>query len=159
MHIGICATNGFRIQVPYLLKDLADMMYDVDRPRLPEDNTMPGSINMDFNGEEDHNILASTKEFCYWWNVPRVSDVDVVSEEELPRVTCSVTAAHFIVFLKNISIPLSLPTLSSICSQSTAVQLEKVRKEGKKFVEPRLPVPGLASRPVIGFRIFQTRNL
>ena len=87
-------------------------MYDVDRPRLPHDNTVPGSINMDFNGDQDRNILASTKEFCYWWNVPRVSGVDVeVSKEGLPRVTRSVTAAHFRAFLKKVKIPLCLPTL------------------------------------------------
>ena len=88
------------------------MMYDVDRPRLPEDNTLPGSINMDFNGEEDRDILASTKEFCYWWNVPGVSEVDAMSEAELPRVMRSVTAAHFRAFLKNVRIPFCLPPLT-----------------------------------------------
>ena len=114
VHIGVCAVNGFQIQIPYLIKDLADMMYDMDRPHLLKDNTVPGSINMDFNGEEDRNILASTKEFCYWWNAPRVSDVDVVSEGELPRVTRSVTAVHFRAFLRNVSISFALSTLASI---------------------------------------------
>ena len=87
-HIGICAINGFCIQIPYLVKDLADMMYELDTPTFPENNTLPASINMDFNMEEDSEILGLTKDYSYWWN-------PTAPEMEVPRVTRSITNAHF----------------------------------------------------------------
>ena len=94
-HIGLCAVHGFRIQIPYLVKDLADMMYDLNGGPSPDDNTLPASINMDFNAAQDHNILTSTPSFCYWWEKPVVSEVQGDSSgpstEDTPRVTREVT--------------------------------------------------------------------
>lgn len=93
VHIGICATNGFRIPIPYLIKDLGDMIYELD---TPEHNTLPGSINMDFNADEDSDILESTEDFTYWWNI---TDAEV----EIPRVTRHVINSHFYAYFHAVS--------------------------------------------------------
>ena len=106
-HVGICAVNGFRIQIPYLVKELADIMYYSDGPHLFENDTLLASINMDFNEEEDRKILGSTKDFCYWWKntVAPEGDIDPTTEE-LPRLTYSVTTSHFNDFWHGVSIEL-----------------------------------------------------
>ena len=106
VQIGVCAANGFRIPIPYLVKDMADMMYDMDRPLLPNDNTLPASLNMDFNAEEDENILGSTKPFCYWWKVVSLEPEVDGSDVNLPRVTRTVVADHFKAFYHKVFIPL-----------------------------------------------------
>jgi len=103
------------------------MMYELDGPRLPEDNTLPASINMDFNGDEDQNILASTKDFCYWWKNVSVSKVDKASVPDLPRVTRSVTAAHFKEFLKKARIPFCY-----ISFQSTSIFYDRPQQISSK---------------------------
>ena len=109
-HIGVCTVHGFRIQIPYLVKDLADMMYDLNGGPSPDDNTLPASINMDFNGDQDRNILQSTPSFCYWWDKPVLSegesDSSGSSTEDSPRVTHEVTEAHFKAFWEGVSIAL-----------------------------------------------------
>jgi len=106
-HVGFCAVHGFRIEIPYLVKDLADMM---DGGPSPDDNTLPASINMDFNGNEDHKILASTPKFCYWWEKPVLSEGETDSSgssvEDVPRVTREVTDAHFKAFWEGVRISL-----------------------------------------------------
>jgi len=87
-HIGFCTVNGFWIKIPYLVKDLSDMIYDLDPPELPENNMLPASINMDFNGEEDAEILAQTREYCYWWTFK-------LSDKNIPWVTPAVVFDHF----------------------------------------------------------------
>ena len=67
---------------------MADMMDEIDPPGLPENNTVPASINMEFNSEEDNEILGTTPDFCYWWNCTE-------SEINPPRVTGSIIRAHF----------------------------------------------------------------
>jgi len=57
-HIGYCTVNGFRIPIPYLIKDLGDMIASPFPLSLPKDYTLPGSINMDFNSEEDIDVLG-----------------------------------------------------------------------------------------------------
>ena len=51
--------HGFRIPIPYLVKDLTEMTHEPIPLILPDNNTMPGSINMDFNREEDLDIIGS----------------------------------------------------------------------------------------------------
>ena len=66
-HIGVCTVNGFRIQIPYLVKELADIMYESDGETLFDSDALLASINVDFNKEEDNKILGSTEDFFYWW--------------------------------------------------------------------------------------------
>ena len=80
------------------------MMDDLDGGPDPQNNTLPASINMDFNGDDDRNILASTADFCYWWkNSPMVGEGDVELSAE-DRVTRRVTEAHFKSFWHGVSI-------------------------------------------------------
>lgn len=55
------------MHIPYLLRDLTDIFTDIAAPAMPQYHTLPASINMDFNAEEDAEILEQTKEHCYWW--------------------------------------------------------------------------------------------
>jgi len=146
--------QGFRIQVPYLVKDLADTMYDLDGGPSPEDNTLPASINMDFNGAQDRKILASTPRFCYWWEkhvVPEgEGDASGSSAEDFPRVTHEVTEAHFKAFWHGVSILLlsiSLSISHNISYQSTTIMREGIKARGRRNVDMNPPVPGLAPKP------------
>jgi len=67
---------------------MADMMDQIDPPGLPENNMVPASINMEFNSEEDNEILGMTADFCYWWKCDE-------SDPNPPRVTRSIIHAHF----------------------------------------------------------------
>ena len=65
---------------------------------------MPASINMDFNREEDLDIIRSiTKDHAYWWN--RWVPESVAREEDLefPEVTRQVIEAHFREFYRGVS--------------------------------------------------------
>lgn len=99
-HIGVCAINGFRIPTPYLVKDMSDMSYEVNPPTF---NTLPASINMDFNRKEDNYILGSTAKFCFWWErrVPTSSPME--PELKNPEVTWRVTNDHFLLWVKTVS--------------------------------------------------------
>jgi hypothetical protein len=87
---------------------MADMMYDLHGGPSPDDNTLPASINMDFNANQDRKILASTPKFCYWWEKPVLSegehDSSGSSVEDFPRVTREVTEAHFKAFWEGVRI-------------------------------------------------------
>jgi len=88
--------NGFRVYPPYLVKDLCDLIYELHPPELPKNNTLPASINMDFNGDEDALILGSTWAYHYWWKFPQ-SEAEV-EENGLRRVTYDIIDAHFTKF-------------------------------------------------------------
>lgn len=96
-HIGACTAHGFRIEIPYLVKDMADMMDDLNQPTVPDHNTLPGSVNMDYTADDDEEILAITKDYCYWWKYPPGSEV------ETPRVTRNIISRHFLDFYKVVS--------------------------------------------------------
>ncbi|KAF8955813.1 hypothetical protein BDZ97DRAFT_1926276 [Flammula alnicola] len=125
-HVGYCTVNGFRIQIPYLLKDVSDNILEIHPPREPEDNTLPASINMDFNAEEDAEILGCTKDYCYWWKSPE-------SEAEVPRVTCKIIQAHFKDFFTTVT-------------QKHMAQMEALGST--QNIQHNIgDVPGLAARP------------
>ena len=49
---------------------------------------MPASINMDFNREEDLDIIRSiTKDHAYWWNRQILESVALEEDLEFPEVT------------------------------------------------------------------------
>jgi len=103
-HIGVCTVNGFRVQIPYLVKELAHLMYESHGEPSFNNDTLVTAINLDFNEEEDRKILGSTKDFCYWWKNTGESKGNIdPTEEELPRVTHSVTASHFKAFWRGVS--------------------------------------------------------
>jgi len=92
------------------------MMYDLDGGPSPDDNTLPASINMDFNGVQDRKILASTPQFCYWWEKRVLSEGDGDSSApstEERQVTREVTEAHFKAFWHGVSISFPLLFISS----------------------------------------------
>jgi len=99
-HIGVCSVNGYRVNHPYLVKDLSDMIYEMHTPKLPDDNTLPASINMDFNGEEDDDILATTVPHHYWWKYPQFEEN--VREVGLRRVTKEIISSHFQEFFEKV---------------------------------------------------------
>ena len=110
------------------------MMYDLDGVPSPEDNTLPASINMDFNGAQDRKILASTPKFCYWWEkhvVPEgEGDALGLSTEDFPRVMCEVTEAHFQEFWHGVSIlspSISLSISHNIHTRALPLCMEESR--------------------------------
>jgi len=84
------------------------MIYDLHGGPSPDDNTLPASINMDFNANQDCKILASTAKFCYWWEKPVLSEDENNSSgspiKDFPWVTHEVTEAHFKVFWEGVGI-------------------------------------------------------
>jgi len=97
--------HGFRIPIPYLVKDLTEMTHEPIPLILPDNNTMPGSINMDFNREEDLDIIGSVrKDHAYWWNrrVPKLV-ADQEDDLEFPEVTRQVIKKHFKEFYQGVS--------------------------------------------------------
>lgn len=79
------------------MKDAADMLDSINTPTIPEDNTIPSSINMEFDAEDDAEILATTKDYCYWWKYPPGGEV------EPPRVTRHIISCHFRDYFKVVS--------------------------------------------------------
>jgi hypothetical protein len=79
------------------VKDTADMLDSINTPNIPEDNTLPASINVEFTAQDDANILATTKDYCYWWKLPPGG------EEETPRVTRHIISCHFRDYFKVVS--------------------------------------------------------
>jgi hypothetical protein len=73
------------------------MIYELDNPLIPDHNTLPASINMEFNADEDVDILESTKDFGYWWNFTG-------SEVEAPRVTRHIIHSHFHAYFHAVSL-------------------------------------------------------
>src|SRR6266699_6347439 len=153
-HVGVCAAHGFRIEIPYLVKDMADMMYDLHGGPSPDDNTLPASINMDFNANRDRKILASTPKFCYWWEKPVLSkgehDSSGSSMEDFPRVTREVTEAHFKAFWEGVRISSHIVSFQfnyDISQQSTHVKRGGIKDRGRMNVDMKPPIPGLAPRP------------
>ena len=67
VQIGFCAVNSFRITIPYIVRDMCDMLHNVFPPAIPENNMLLGSINMDYTAEENAEILAETEHHGYWW--------------------------------------------------------------------------------------------
>ncbi|KAF8961701.1 hypothetical protein BDZ97DRAFT_1759716 [Flammula alnicola] len=126
-HVGFCTVNGFRIQIPYLLKDLSDMILETNPPRQPEANTLPASINMDFNADQDVEILGCTKDYCYWWKSP-------VSEAEVPRVNRQIIQAHFKDFFTTVT-------------HKHMAQMEALGSTRNIQHKNIGDVPGLAARP------------
>ena len=103
-HIGYCAVNGFRIPIPYLIKDLGDLISSPFPLELPKHYTLPASINMDFNNEKDGEILDCLPgDYSYWWKL-RVPITDQSPAEDrqsaamVPRVTRDVISKHFAEF-------------------------------------------------------------
>jgi len=100
-HIGYCTVNGFRIPIPYLIKDLGDMINSPFPLELPKHYTLPASINMDFNSEEDIDVLESIPgDYSYWWKsrVPMSKTSPAgqgQSAATVPRVTRDVIDKHF----------------------------------------------------------------
>ena len=65
---------------------------------------MPASINMDFNREEDLDIIRSvTKDHVYWWNRRVPESVALEEDLEFPEVTRQVIEAHFREFYWGVS--------------------------------------------------------
>lgn len=86
-HYGYCAINGFRIEVPYLLQDLMDVIFAPEPPVGAHRYTLPASINMTNTDLDDLGILEYTSEHSYWWNKPnaevegcRVTRVDTYNQ-------------------------------------------------------------------------------
>lgn len=96
LHVGFCTVNGYGITTPYIIKDLCDMVYEVFPPTLPEHNTLPASINMDFTGEEDEQILATTKDYGYWWKTQP-------EDGNPPKVSSGLIRDHFDDYFRTVS--------------------------------------------------------
>jgi len=76
---------------------MADMLDTMNNPKVPDDNTIPGSINQDFTADDDAEILATTQDYCYWWKFPPGSEV------ETPRVNRHIISCHFREYFKIVS--------------------------------------------------------
>ncbi len=127
------------------------MMYDLHGGPSPDDNMLLASINMNFNANRDHKILASAPKFCYWWEKPVLSqgehDSLRSSMEDFPRVTCQVTEAHFKAFWKGVSISSHIVSFQfnyDISQQSTHVMWGGIKDRGRMNVDMKPPIPGLA---------------
>jgi hypothetical protein len=79
------------------VKDTADMLDSINTLNILEDNTLPASINVEFTAQDNADILATTKDYCYWWKLPPGG------EEEMPRVTQHIISCHFRDYFKVVS--------------------------------------------------------
>jgi hypothetical protein len=80
------------------------MCFDLHPPTLPDNNSLPGLINMDFNHEEDNDIIGCLKtDYAFWWN-RRILDDDVEDPPLMyPEVNWRVIEAHFQHFFDTVS--------------------------------------------------------
>jgi len=144
--------NGFRIPIPYLVKDLTEMMHDPSPPIFPDNNTFPASINMDFNREEDADIIACVPEDnAYWWN-RRVPTSVALQEKnlEFPQVTRQVINEHFRYFYHGVSHCFyNVFSQLTMLRKAVKVQLDGLMATGlsPKKTGDKFSVHGLAERP------------
>ena len=153
-HIGYCTVNGFRIPIPYLIKDLGDMIASPFPLSLPKDYTLPGSINMDFNSEEDIDVLGCLPgDYSYWWKVrvPCSDESPAVagpSAAMVPRVTRHIIDAHFADYCDLVCTQFSrIPQLTKIKCKMFPKTREILIKDGPLYDPVKPEVPGLAPRP------------
>jgi len=153
-HIGYCTVNGFRIPIPYLIKDLGDMIASPFPLSLPKDYTLPGSINMDFNSEEDIDVLGCLPgDYSYWWKVrvPCSDESPAVagpSTAMVPRVTRHIIDAHFADYCDLVCTQFSrIPQLTKIKCKMFPKTREILIKDGPLYDPVKPEVPGLAPRP------------
>jgi len=138
-HIGVCTVNGFRVQVPYLVKDLCDVLCELVPPSLPYHNTLPGSINMDFDLEEDMEILGQTKDYCYWWKGPGPNGTT-------PWVTRHITTQHFLDYFNVVSSMFNSFVLPLKIEKTTTTMHMQIQTDGRISSLQNNPViPGLAA--------------
>lgn len=66
-HIGFIHMEGYRVNVPYGLQDLANHLLNFQDVAFGTELSWQRDLNQDFNAISDKLILETTGDYFYWW--------------------------------------------------------------------------------------------